>query len=153
MRRAFRISKRRHAATAFSGEGAKLAGGRWNSPGRAVVYLSSTLSLAALAVFVHLAEDAAILDFVYFEVTIPDGLTVTQAHRRPRGWDAEPPSITSMAIGDRWLRDSEQALLEVPSIIIPTETNLLLHPLHRDVRKLVVSSPKPFRFDTRMRKG
>lgn len=58
-----------------------------------------------------------------------------------------------MAIGDRWLRDSEQALLEVPSIIIPTETNLLLNPLHRDVRKLVVSSPKPFRFETRMWKG
>ena len=39
---------------AFSGEGARRFGGRWNSPGVAVVYLSEHQSLAALEIFVHL---------------------------------------------------------------------------------------------------
>ena len=36
-----------------NGEGARLWGGRWNEPGRPVVYASSTLSLAALEYLVH----------------------------------------------------------------------------------------------------
>ena len=31
--RAFRIVKKRHALTAFSGDGARTYGGRWNLPG------------------------------------------------------------------------------------------------------------------------
>ena len=42
----WRLCKRRHAA--FDGEGARLAGGRWNRPGGAVVYTSESLALAAL---------------------------------------------------------------------------------------------------------
>jgi RES domain-containing protein len=36
---AWRIVKRRWAATAFDGEGARRFGGRWNAPGRPVVYV------------------------------------------------------------------------------------------------------------------
>jgi RES domain-containing protein len=46
MKQAWRIVKEKHAATAFDGEGAWLYGGRWNSPGRRVVYTSAALSLA-----------------------------------------------------------------------------------------------------------
>jgi len=38
MPKSWRILKSAHAATAFDGEGARLYGGRWNSPGTAVVY-------------------------------------------------------------------------------------------------------------------
>lgn len=149
MRCAFRISKRRHVDAAFLGEGAKLAGGRWNSPGAAAVYLSETLSLAALEVFVHLGVDAAAMEFVYFEVTIPDAITIARLERRPRDWAAEPPALASMNAGDRWLHDGHHALLEVPSVIVPTESNLLLNPAHPDARTLEISRPKPFRFDAR----
>ncbi len=71
MRYGYRIVKRRQARFAFTGEGARLSGGRWNSPGLRAVYLSSTLSLAAMETFVHLGEDAVRLDFVYFEIAIP----------------------------------------------------------------------------------
>jgi len=54
IRRAWRIVKARHATTAFNGEGARLNGGRWNSPGERVVYASATKSLAALETLVHL---------------------------------------------------------------------------------------------------
>ena len=54
MPRAWRLVKARHAAGAFDGEGARLHGGRWNSRGARVVYVSSSRSLAALELLVHL---------------------------------------------------------------------------------------------------
>jgi len=150
LRRAFRIVKRRHAKQAFTGEGAKLAGGRWNSPGQRAVYLSSTLSLAAMETFVHLGEDAARLDYVYFEIAIPDTVHIRPLTFKPRGWREEPPGPTSQRVGDRWLRANASALLEVPSVIIPTETNLVLNPAHRDARKLRIRAFRPFQFDSRM---
>ncbi|MEE8586705.1 MAG: RES domain-containing protein, partial [Acidobacteriota bacterium] len=49
----WRICSRRHAESAFSGEGARRFGGRWNFPGAAMVYASDSLSLAALEMLVH----------------------------------------------------------------------------------------------------
>ena len=52
--RLWRICRRVHAAGAFSGEGARLYGGRWTSPGVKVVYASTSLALAAIETFVNL---------------------------------------------------------------------------------------------------
>lgn len=150
MKIAYRMVKRRHVKTAFDGEGARIAGGRWNSPGHRAVYLSSTLSLAALEIFVHLGVDAASLDFVYFAVEIPANVRTLKLQRRPRGWQDEPPSLASMQVGDSWLRLSETALLEVPSAIVPAENNFLLNPSHRDFAKLRISPMRAFQFDPRM---
>lgn len=58
--RAWRILKAKHADQAFTGEGARLHGGRWNTEGAAVIYTSATISLAVLEILVHL-ESAALL--------------------------------------------------------------------------------------------
>ena len=50
----WRICKKRHVRTAFSGIGAEKHGGRWNRKGERMVYASSSLSLATLELFVHL---------------------------------------------------------------------------------------------------
>src|SRR5438105_13142535 len=54
---AWRICLARHASTAWSGAGTRANGGRWNSIGVAIVYASSTLSLAALENLVHADSD------------------------------------------------------------------------------------------------
>ena len=51
---AWRITKRKHARDAFTGEGAREFGGRWNNPGTAIVYTAQSQSLAALEMLVHL---------------------------------------------------------------------------------------------------
>lgn len=150
MRHAFRIVKRRHARQAFSGEGARVAGGRWNSPGQRAVYLSSTLSLAAMETFVHLGEDAVHLDYVYFEIEIPASVAILKLTRWPRGWRSEPPGIPSMRVGDRWLSAGTTALLEVPSAVIPSETNLIFNPRHPDSAKLRIGAARAFQFDPRL---
>src|SRR3990172_1776005 len=53
---AWRIVKARHAANAFGGEGARVEGGRWNSPGTPVVYTSQSAALAALELLVLLGR-------------------------------------------------------------------------------------------------
>ena len=150
MRHAFRIVKRRHAKQAFNGEGARLAGGRGSSPGRRAVYLSTTLSLAAMETFVHLGEDAARIAYVYFEVDIPATISITTLARRAKGWRNEPPTVASMGAGDQWLMAGKSALLEVPSALIPSETNLILNPSHPDCAKLRVGAAQAFYFDPRM---
>ena len=51
---AWRIVQAHVADRAFTGEGARRYGGRWNSKGFAVIYTSSSISLAILEVLVHI---------------------------------------------------------------------------------------------------
>ena len=57
----WRICAPKYADTAYSGEGARIHGGRWNSKGRSVVYASESISLAVLEQLVHV-EDLTALD-------------------------------------------------------------------------------------------
>jgi RES domain-containing protein len=150
---AWRIAKRAQARQAFSGEGARIAGGRWNLPGDPVVYVSSTLALAAMETFIHLGEEGLSIAFDYFRIEIPGSVTITRCDKPPRSWRAEPPGESSMRCGSAWLREGRSAVLDVPSAIVPVERNLLLNPRHPHSAQLVISRPKPFAFDPRMWKS
>ena len=62
--------------SAFDGEGARTAGGRWHHHGDAVVYASSSLSLASLELFVHLDPEEMPDDLVAIPADIPDDLAI-----------------------------------------------------------------------------
>ena len=147
---AHRIVKARHAPVAFSGEGARLAGGRWNRPGEAVVYASASLALAAIETFVHLGEDGLHIAFVSFRIEIPDSVQVQRCRRPPADWRSEPPQEPSMLYGSNWIRRGRTAVLDVPSAIVPSESNYLLNPHHPDFRQIRIGRPRPFVFDPRM---
>lgn len=148
----WRLVKARHAASAFDGEGARRFGGRWNARGTAAVYLSSSLSLAALELFVHLLPEDARLSFVAIRVEFPTSMKidVLPDAQLPINWRAEPSPDSCKALGSLWLEKSTHALLRVPSIIVPSETNFLLNPTHVDVKKMIIHKPEPFGFDARM---
>jgi RES domain-containing protein len=118
---AFRLVRKNHESEAFGGEGSRRFGGRWNHKGTSVVYLSDTLSLAALEQFIHLGREGLHLSFVYFEVLIPERISVSkiEPHKLPRDWRSEPPPNSTKDIGTRWVQSGSSALLEVPSAIIP----------------------------------
>lgn len=150
MRRAWRIVKERHAATAFDGAGAWLFGGRWNSRGTRVVYTSATLSLAALESLVHLNPPVAFRYMaipVEFEEALVEAIHVASL---PAEWTDEPPPPCTMGIGDLWVRESRSAVLELPSAIIQAEPNYLLNPAHPDFKKIALGKPVPFSFDPRL---
>jgi len=147
----WRLLKKKHQATAFDGEGARLAGGRWNLPGTRAVYLSDSLALAALEIFVHLQRAAVALAFVAFRVEIPDALVTTVAPvDLPKGWRAGPPPESTQRAGSRFLAAGTSPVLRLPSVLIPAEHNFLVSPAHPDFGRLRISKPAPFSFDPRM---
>ena len=71
IRRFWRVCRRRYAAEAATGEGARRVGGRWNSRGVRAVYASTSLALAAVETFVNLEPNLQPKDFVSIEGEIP----------------------------------------------------------------------------------
>ncbi len=149
------MAKRRYAqpiTNAFSGEGSRLTGGRWNSRGRIVVYLSEHRSLAALETLVHAPRPELLAEqFVIIEVTIPDELILTldKAALKP-GWSNPSDFTVSQAVGDAWLAERASLALKVPSAIIPEENTLLLAPGHAGWSRLQFGAARPFLFDNRL---
>ncbi len=149
---AWRIVKRSRAKGAFSGEGARLFGGRWNLRGTPAVYLSESLALAALEVFVHLGPAHRHVDLVSIRVDVPGAIPVDELERAdlPADWRSEPPPRSTQQLGSAWIAGGGKALLRVPSVLIPQESNLLVDPLAPGADELVVGVPQPFGFDPRM---
>lgn len=150
MRQAWRIVKEKHAATAFTGEGASRTGGRWNSRGVWAVYTSGTKSLAALETLVHL-NPPVLFKYVTFRIEFDEALVEKFASATlPSDWTEEPPAPSTKTIGDVWVKEAPSAVLELPSVIIPGESNFLLNPAHPDFKKIAIGKPEPFAFDPRL---
>jgi RES domain-containing protein len=150
--RVWRLCRRAH--TAFDGEGARLAGGRWNRRGTPVVYVSQSLSLAALELLVH--ADAALLpdDLVAIPAEIPDALKIesVDASDLPRDWRRYPAPESLAERGTAWARAARSPALSVPSALVPNERNFLLNPAHPDFGKIRAGKPERFALDGRLRR-
>lgn len=150
---AWRIIKKKHKASAFSGEGARRYGGRWNSKGVAVVYTSASPSLAALEMLVHLQAQeilrAYLLASISFDKSLVEDLP---ASKLPGNWRKDPAPAALQAIGDRWVAQASAAILRVPSVLIDSEWNYLLNPNHPDFANCECGKTKAFRFDSRLLK-
>jgi RES domain-containing protein len=149
--KAWRISKKRYAKNAFDGEGAYRYGGRWNSPGVRVVYLSSSPALAALEVLVNAADAQLLQTIPYVAIAVEfDESLVTRPERLPKNWKDDPPPKSATRIGDAWVMSAASLLLEVPSAVIPFENNYLLNPAHPAMGSLDIGKPQAFGFDPRL---
>jgi len=148
---AWRIVKKGDAASAFDGEGARLFGGRWNSPGVAVVYVASTRSLAVLEMAVHLDRSTLLASFVLIPCEFDKRLVrAVDRGALPARWRRDPPPPELAAIGDGWVKQAQSAVLAIPSSIIQEETNFLLNPAHPDFPQLGIGKPETFEFDQRL---
>lgn len=145
----WKIIKEKYLATVLVGEGARMAGGRWNSPGVPLIYAASSLALAALEILAA-SSDILIEDrYAAVPFAVPEELIV-DLPELPSGWDAWPAPESTRAIGDYWVRQRASAVLRVPSVIIPLEPNYLINPRHDDFGRIDAGSPVPFRFDERL---
>ena len=147
----YRLVKARHAATAFDGAGARRFGGRWNSPGVLVSYASGSVSLAILEVLVHLDAAALLSAYSLCPVEFDEPLVEwVEAAALPRGWRDYPAPPELRALGDAWAESGRSAVLQVPSAIVPDESNYLLNPVHADFSRIRLKPPEPFRWDPRI---
>jgi RES domain-containing protein len=144
----YRFSNRYYGAD-VSGEGAKLNGGRWNSKGLPVVYASITISLSLLELVIHSASYDEIQSNLLLKIVIPENAFSSLADLKLKEkWKHDPGY--SRFIGDSFLRSKKSLLLKVPSAIIPEEYNVLINPLHPDIKKVKIAEASPFQFDTRL---
>lgn len=151
MRRAWRLVQRRHVESAFTGIGARTHGGRWNSPGTAVIYASDSRALATLQVLAGVRRPALLDSYEMLQMTLPERTVITvNTADLPTGWRALPPPSGTQRIGDLWVADGRSAVLQVPSVIIPAESNFLLNPAHPDFEDVTIAGPEPFGFDPRL---
>lgn len=147
----WRITAPEYVDSAYSGEGARLWGGRFNSPGRRVVYASGSLALATLEVLAGANDRRRLRGYLAVRATFDEQhLEITSASALPAGWDARPYTAASQSVGDAWLAEGRSLALRVPSVVVPSEWNVLLNPDHPAFDGVAVAPPTVAPFDARL---
>lgn len=134
----------------LSGNGARLYGGRWNSEGRAALYLASSRSLAVLEALVHLSPTNMPDGFCMLAIDVPDDVTVIAAKLLPDDWNAYPEPNALKQIGNDFLQNKRHLLLKVPSALIADEYNYIMNPLHPLAASVKILQQRNFSFDKRL---
>lgn len=149
---AWRIAKRIYALDR-QGTGARLSGGRWNSPGVATIYAGLTPEIAAMEKLVHTSEILP-QDLVLAQFILPDDQGLYQHYAvddLPVGWDTLPSSTVAIALGDRFLLAATHLGLIVPSAVMQEASNIILNPNHPAFADVTIEIIRPFEFDSRLR--
>lgn len=154
MLKAFRVTRVTRVATSFSGAGAAMYGGRWNSPGTKVVYTSATLSLAMVEILAHLDDFSTLSKgYVFIPIEIPSELiTNLDDSDLPVDWNSPTLSSEAQKVGDLWVSEQKSAVLSVPTVIAPGERNYLLNPQHPEFTRIVIGNAQSLSFDPRLTK-
>jgi RES domain-containing protein len=146
---AWRIVLAKRATSTFSGEGARLNGGRWNNKGTAIVYTAGSISLASMEILVNLPSPMLLARFVRIPVEFDEAL-ISEVTALPSGWQSRPASPETKAIGGSWAASLRSAVLQVPSVVVPEEFNYLLNPNHPDWDQIQIKAPGVYHLDSRL---
>ena len=150
MIRAWHILKSKHALHALDGEGSRLHGGRWNSPGVRMVYASQSLELAVLEILVHLQTVHPLAAYVVYTLEFDASLLADLSEELPGHWRDFPAPVPLQQIGDRWIAERTSVVLEVPSAVLPSESNYLFNPEHNEFQRVNCLGPTKLDLDPRL---
>lgn len=146
---AFRIADRRFPI--FNATGAFLRGGRWNSPGRPVLYAAQTYAGALVEVLVHAEVDSVPKTHAVIRIDIPDDISTELLDTLKLPDWASDDRIAARAFGDRWIDELRSAVLLVPSVVLQgRESNVLINPAHPRFPHITASGPEPVIWDSRL---
>ena len=135
----------------LEGYGAYLYGGRWNSPGRAVIYAAANRALAALEFLTGVERYTALGPLQMVTIEVPDyTISLLNHDELPENWRTYPASQGTKMLGDAWLHKAESLCLKVSSVLIPEEHNILINPLHPDFNSVKIIDSKSFTCDSRL---
>ena len=145
----YRMGEGRHPL--WDGTGAAMVGGRWNSPGRAVIYGSLSYACCMLELLAHANIGRVPGGHRFVSADVPEHLPVVRFDDAalPQGWDSEGLSI-ARAFGDQWLREGRSAVMLVPSVVARLEWNVVINPAHADAQHIRVSDTRPVVWDQRL---
>jgi RES domain-containing protein len=124
----YRIAKEKYIED-LTGFGAKLYGGRWNRPGVAVLYTSSSRALAMLELIVHFDALSALRQQYCFAVIEIDAKKIIEISSE---FYASLNESSLHIITESHFVEQNKSILKVPSVVIPQEYNFLLNPVYVD---------------------
>lgn len=147
----YRLSREKYERD-LSGNGARIAGGRWNSKGTAMIYTSESRALCTVEAAVHIPLGILPSDYKMLTIGFPDSIkirTLSMKHM-PSDWKEKPPPNSTQKIGDDFINRKSHLILKVPSVIVEGECNYLINPNHPDINKVRIINSQPFIFDERL---
>jgi RES domain-containing protein len=121
---------------------------RWNLRGTFVIYTATSRTLAYLENLVHRAGEGFNQNFKITEIEIPDDCSVqiTDHATLPVHWYKRENYPSCQRIGERWAKERETLLLQVPSSIIREEKNVLINPHHPEFSEIKISDIRDVQF-------
>lgn len=144
----YRLNKKKHRATSFSGEGARISGYRWNSAGISIIYTAQGLSLAMLEILVQGLEPEQFKQYDGISAFVSDNsLEIATV---PSDWRNYPHPISTKRYGDDWVRSNRSLVLRVPSAVNPLEYNYLINPEHPDFSNIEIHKPFALEYHPRL---
>jgi RES domain-containing protein len=146
---AWRVAKSRHPV--YDGTGAFLHGGRWSSPGRAVIYAADTFAGAILEILAHAFRPRTLPGPHHAaRLEVPDAAIEVLEPERVPGWELKE-SPGARRFGDRWIEERRSCVLLVPAVASrPVGRVVLINPLHEDADRIRVSDPFEVLWDERL---
>jgi len=138
----YRVNHKKYISD-ISGYGAKVNGGRWNHLGIPVIYTAANISLAILESSILISKKYWKKKYSYLSITVPKDTKIQTVMLKElkKGWRDHPPSDVTKDIGYKWFH-SKIAILKVPSVVVPDESNYIVNPDHKDFKNFKISKPK-----------
>lgn len=140
MRKLYRIASEKHIRD-LSGAGAAKFGGRWNPRGIYVLYTAANPSLAMLEWLAHVRDRD--MDDVYCMamLLVPEGtFKMLDIAMLPENWRANPGPVSLQKFGTELVNNEKYLGLEVPSVLMPLDYNVVLNAQHPLFVKLKIES-------------
>lgn len=116
-----------------------------------MVYAAPSLAMAILETAAHIDDGGLPLNKYVIEIDVPDAIwaarRILPVTSLPVGWDAIPHGLASTSVGSAWIAAGTEAILELPSVIAPEETVILLNPKHPDAAKITAIATRRFQYN------
>jgi RES domain-containing protein len=150
--RLWRIAGASHVV--WSGDGARLFGGRWNPAGVAAIYAGTSYAISMLEILVHANMSVPPSRLRFVAADVPEGAKIERADFAViAGWNSANFTATQ-AFGAAWLRSRRSLVLLVPSVVTAGQDwNVVINPLHPDFSSVVVGPEQDVAWDLRLRKN
>jgi RES domain-containing protein len=149
----WRLSGQLHA-DAFDGGYGLLFDGRWNTVGRAITYCATSPSLCVLEKLIHIEDPALLPALMMLTYDAPHGLGIDAIGLDDLPDDWRHRETWTQQTGDAWHGSRPNALLRVPSVIVPLpgspDVNVLINHDRPASARIVLRDMVPFTLDTRL---
>ncbi|HEY8781793.1 MAG TPA: RES family NAD+ phosphorylase [Mucilaginibacter sp.] len=147
----YRLCKQKYIND-LSGHGAEMNGGRWNGRGNPALYTSGSRALAVLEIAVHVPFGILPTNYYMMAIEMAKGFTVTKIDipELPENWNRNPPIRATQYLGDDFLKENKNLILQVPSATVTGEFNYIFNPRHPEFKSVKIIMTDPFEFDSRL---